>query len=309
MSSKLDSASDDAARAKVKQAEEDLYQLDSAYAEIAADAALMAGSMAPPPFGTAADVVSIGKSLWTRDWGGALLDVVGLIPVAGDAIKGVGKGTKIANKMKQVEKALKAARAALVRQRKALILGRKRAAMKYWADIRKKGKAAYGKAIKKCSTQSCPEELVTKKGPQYQYAPKSGRTGSWAEQRGDGYWIPTKGSDLDKALKKYNKTHKTKFDRVHYKDGFPDYDNFIYKTPDGTLAKVEIPQMGGEKDFAVADKAMRELLGNPKWKKPKGYTWHHEPDGVTMKLVPEDIHGFPETPHSGGTSLSTQPDF
>ena len=102
MTSKLDSASDDAARAGVKQAEKELDQLDAAYAEMAADAALTAGSMAPPPFGTVADVVSIGKSLWTGDWGRALLDVVGLLPLPGDAIKGAGKGAKIANKMTEV---------------------------------------------------------------------------------------------------------------------------------------------------------------------------------------------------------------
>lgn len=309
MSSKLDSASDDAARAKVRQAEKELDQLDSAYAEIAADAALMAGSMAPPPFGTVADVVSIGKSLWTGDWGGALLDVVGLVPVAGDAIKGAGKGAKIANKMRQVKKALKAARAALARERTALILGRKNAAKKYWAEIKKKGKAAYDEAIKKCSVKTCPEELATKKGPQYQYTPKSGKNGGWAGQRGDGDWIPTKGSDLDSALKEYNKKHGTKFDRVPYKDGFPDYDNFIYKAPDGTPARVEIPQVGGKKDFTSADKAMRDKLGDPDWERPEGYTWHHKEDGVTMELVPEDIHGFPETGHAGGTSLSQDPDF
>ncbi|VAW86764.1 hypothetical protein MNBD_GAMMA18-554 [hydrothermal vent metagenome] len=27
-----------------------------------------AASMAPPPFGTAADVVSLGRSLWKSDW-------------------------------------------------------------------------------------------------------------------------------------------------------------------------------------------------------------------------------------------------
>lgn len=309
MSSKLDSASDDAARAKIKQAEKELDRLDNAYAELAADAALTAGSMAPPPFGTAADVASLGKSLWMGDWTGALFDVVGLIPVAGDAIKVAGKGAKIANKMKQVKKALKIARTALTRQRKALILGRKRAALEYWAKVKKKGKAAYDEAIKKCSKQTCPEDLASKKGPQYQYTPKSGQRGSWAGERGDGDWVPDKGSELDKALKEYNQQHGTNFDRVPYKDGFPDYDNFVYKTTDGTPARVEIPQVGGKKDFVPADKAMREQLGDPKWKRPDGYTWHHKEDGVTMELVPTDLHGFPETGHAGGTSLLKNPDF
>lgn len=103
-------------------------QLDKVYQDIAADATLTAASMAPPPFGTAADVVSIGRSLWTGDWGGALLDTVGLIPVVGDGIKGVGKGTKIAAKLDKVADAIKAAKAVLARKKAALITGRKNAA-------------------------------------------------------------------------------------------------------------------------------------------------------------------------------------
>ncbi len=81
---------------------------------------LTAASMAPPPFGTAADVVSLGRSLWKGDWGGALLDVVGIIPLVGDGIKGVSKGTQIAAKMKQVDIAIKAAKVRLVRTKMGL---------------------------------------------------------------------------------------------------------------------------------------------------------------------------------------------
>jgi len=88
--------------AKIQKAEKELAQLEGVYAELATDASLTAASMAPPPAGTVADVVSIGRSLWKGDWGGALLDVVGIIPIVGDGIKGVTKGTKIANKMKDV---------------------------------------------------------------------------------------------------------------------------------------------------------------------------------------------------------------
>ncbi len=77
-----------AAQARIQKAEKELQQLEMAYAELAADASLTAVSMAPPPFGTAADIVSLGRSLWKGDWGGALLDVVGIIPLVGDGIKG-----------------------------------------------------------------------------------------------------------------------------------------------------------------------------------------------------------------------------
>jgi hypothetical protein len=302
MSSKLDSASDKTAQNNIKQAEEELEQLNKFYADIAADVTLTAASMAPPPAGTVADVVSIGKSLWGGDWGGALLDVVGLIPLAGDAIKGVGKGTKIVAKMDEVADALKAARATLARQKKALINGRKNAAKKYWEAIKTKGQKEYDDAIKSCSKQDC----ILKKGPQYRYTPKTG--GSWVGDRGDGVWVPVDGSRLDKALKEFNTKQKpkTNFDGVPYKDGFPNYDNFVYKASDGRPVRVEIPQRGGSKDFAPADKEMKELFGEAR---PDGYTWHHEPDGVTMTLVPEEIHGFGRSQHSGGTSLNKQPDF
>ncbi len=109
----------------IAKAEKELKQLEDQYKELAADATLTAASLAPPPFGTVADVVSIGKSLWTGDWGGALLDVVGLIPVVGDTIKGATKGTKIAAKMDEVADAIKAARTKLARKKDNLINGSK----------------------------------------------------------------------------------------------------------------------------------------------------------------------------------------
>ncbi len=47
-----------AAQARIQKAEKELQQLGMAYAELATDASLTAASMVPPPFGTAADVVS-----------------------------------------------------------------------------------------------------------------------------------------------------------------------------------------------------------------------------------------------------------
>jgi len=104
--------------ATLKQAERELEQLEGFYKELSADAALTAASMAPPPAGTAADVVSLGRSLWKGDWGGALLDAVGFIPIVGDGIKGVTKGTKIAAKMKEVSSAIKTAKVKLAKMKK-----------------------------------------------------------------------------------------------------------------------------------------------------------------------------------------------
>ncbi|MCK5896418.1 MAG: hypothetical protein KAG20_06405 [Cocleimonas sp.] len=130
----------------IAKAEKELLQLEAHYKELAADAALTAASMAPPPLGTVADVVSIGKSLWTGDWGGALLDVVGLIPIVGDGIKGAAKGTKIANKMKAVADAISVAKTKLARQKNRLLKNK----TPNQAIINKK---ANGASIKKCDQQ------------------------------------------------------------------------------------------------------------------------------------------------------------
>ena len=38
-----------------------------------------------------------------------------------------------------------------------------------------------------------------------------------------------------------------------------------------------------------------------KLKEPPGYTWHHKEDGVTMELIPADVHAAAK--HTGGASV------
>ena len=102
----------------------DLQKLNSQYGELALDASLAAGGALPPPFGTAADIASLGKSVFTGDWGGALFDIIGFVPVLGDA----AKGGKIANKLNDLRKALDTANSAIAKrfQKTKEILGRYR---------------------------------------------------------------------------------------------------------------------------------------------------------------------------------------
>jgi hypothetical protein len=130
----------------ITKAEKELLQLEAQYKQLAADATLTAASMAPPPFGTVADVVSIGKSLWTGDWGGALLDVIGLIPVVGDGVKGAAKGTKIANKMKAIADAISVAKTKLARQKNRLLKNKT-------PDQTTINKKANNASVKKCNKQ------------------------------------------------------------------------------------------------------------------------------------------------------------
>ncbi|MBN1126825.1 MAG: HNH endonuclease [Sedimentisphaerales bacterium] len=42
-----------------------------------------------------------------------------------------------------------------------------------------------------------------------------------------------------------------------------------------------------------------KMMGYPDT--PKGYTWHHVEDGVTMQLVPTDLHQAVR--HTGGVAV------
>jgi hypothetical protein len=252
-----------------------LQQLNKQYGDLAADAALAAGGALPPPFGTAADVASLGKSLFSGDWGGALLDVIGFVPLIGDA----AKGGKIANKLNDLRKAIDTANSALARK----LQQTKDVAKKYWDDIATKNRKAYEEAIKNCQSKACREDLAKLKGPQFEKTPKSGENGNWSGERGDSTWKPSNGGP-----------------EIKYKNGFPDYGPH-------SAGDVEIPMKGNHTtDFTAADNAMREKLGNPNWKRPSDHTWHHKEDGVTMQLIPKNIHstgGGASTPHLGGAAM------
>lgn len=261
--------------AKTRTAWQELGQLQKKYGELALDASLAAGGALPPPFGTAADLVSLGKSLYTGDWGGALLDVVGFIPLAGDA----AKAGKIANKLNDLRRAIDTATAGLNRS----FQRTKEIAAKYWDDIAKKNRAEYENAIKKCTTQECRQQAALLKGPQYANTPKDGPKGKWQGERGDGTWVPVDGSPP-----------------IEYKNGFPDYSPF-------SLGDFDIPMRGDwHHDFDAATRAMREKLGDPNWELPDHLTWHHHENGTTMQLIPKSVHatgGGASTPHMGGAAL------
>ncbi|MGD9170261.1 MAG: HNH endonuclease [Candidatus Thiodiazotropha sp.] len=96
---------------------------------------------------------------------------------------------------------------------------------------------------------------------------------------------------------------------IEYKEGYPDFKTAT--TPDGkpaVLDEVEISQTGRNSDFSKASSE----AGYPK---PKGYTWHHHEDGVTMQLVDSSVHnrafssGGSGAAHTGGSSIVKDPQF
>lgn len=253
----------------------ELQQVSAKYGELATDAALAGGGALPPPFGTAADIGSLGRSLWKQDWGGALFDVVGFVPLIGDA----AKGTRIANKLNDLRRSLDVAKAAVGRN----LTKTKQVAAKYWDDIAKRNRQAYEDAIKACKDKACRDGKASLKGPQYRNTPVDGPNGKWVGERGDSVWQPSNGRPP-----------------VAYKNGFPDYSPY-------SKGNVDIAMKGNETtDFTSATKAYREQTGNKDWKLPSDMTWHHNENGATMQLVPKNIHavgGGAQSPHMGGASL------
>jgi len=340
MTAQLQTASEAKIAENISAADKELAALNAKYAELAADAALTAGSMLPPPAGTVADLASLGKSIATGDYVGALFDLVGVVPIAGDAIKAVGKGTKIANKLNDLRKAIDAATASLTRIKRTfksakpddiakilddsgdLLEVRKAAAKTYWDDVIKKGRKEYDDAVANCSTQKCVDNLpISLKGDHYKSTPVN--NGNWKNgTRGDGDWVPDVDSDAGEALLEFNKKFDKQVDHIHYTDGHPDFSELeipiTKKTPDGiekTTARVEIIQTGNNtKDFAAADKALKKATGYTKEELQKLHgmklTWHHAPDGTTMQLVPEYAHGGRHgVGHAGGGSLVQNPEY
>lgn len=71
------------------------------------------------------------------------------------------------------------------------------------------------------------------------------------------------------------------------------------------MANVDIPMTGNRRtDNNLDSEAM--LVKDPDWVQPRDTTWHHHEDGVTMQLLPNNVHatgGGASSPHMGGAAL------
>lgn len=87
----------------------------------------------------------------------------------------------------------------------------------------------------------------------------------------------------------FNESGKADFSRLAYQEG-------------GVVADVQIGKLSGNNsvDFARANDEMRRLLGNPRWRKPTGWSWHHHEQQGRMILIPENVHGLVD--HTGGAA-------
>ncbi|MFM4723481.1 hypothetical protein [Aeromonas sp. R4-2] len=305
---------------EIEAARKDVMEMESKFNAVVVDSGLAAAGMAPPPFGTAADVVSLGRSLFTGDWGGAALDALGLIPIFGDA----AKGTKIAAKVADVTAALSKAKAALNTK---LFASTRENAKKYWNEIIKKNRAKnLDKELKKCTTEECRRLAKGKMDPGRL---PSSKKGSWVGPdgkpcpEGTGMYKPDpeKNKSLYEAVKRHGK------EGVPFKDGHPDFSGFP-PLKDGKAIgdggkpyQVEIAMEGNANDFQSARNAYREKYGKnfDRVNNDRVGAWHHEPDGVTMSFVDKSVHhaykdadtGISNsgTAHAGGNSMLNSKDF
>lgn len=302
-----------ASRAEYDRARSDLTALEAEYATLAADGTLAAAGFLPPPWGTAADVTSLGRSLFRGDWGGAVLDAIGLVPIAGDAVK----AGKIAERLRALESAIAAASQRVLRHARNLMDARRTTANAYWNDIVTRGRRRFDEATSACTTQACREAKVGEIGEHYKRTPVSG--GRWTNgMRGDGLFVPDAGSPLGRALQDFNgnpalRRPGSPLPGIPYRDGFPVFDDFVVPAGSGR-AQVDILQSGvDDLDFAAADDALREATGFTRRdlrQQHGNLTWHHHQDGVTMQLVPTELHGSRYgVGHSGGASLNDREAF
>jgi hypothetical protein len=178
--------------AETRTAYAQLQDLNKRYGDMLIDGGLAAGGLAPPPWGTFADVASLGRSWTNGTWGDVFFDVIGFVPVL-DLVKGARTGLKV----NDIRRGVDAANTAMGR----VFQTTKDTAAKYWADMAKARKAAYDEAVKKCNgKKACLDKLPSPKGPQYDTLPKDPNKGSWT---------PKDGSPA-----------------VTYKNGFPDFKPF-----------------------------------------------------------------------------------
>jgi hypothetical protein len=292
-------AQDKAASDLLKKQEANLDSLNSELAlDLAQSAVDIAGIADPTPI---SDAIGAGMSLYRGDLIGAGLSLVSMVPYAGDALGKTAKGARLAKKIAGLKKKISAAIAAVKKARAAKLAAKKKAA----AALRAKRKADKAKKFaeaKKC--KGCKPPSGNKFGSR---SPTEGSNGSWkGGEPGDSKWHPD--PNTEKGQKVLDATGGKP---VEFKNGYPDFSPHAMKLPDGSKATFEIDMTGKSSDFTKARDAMRKKLGDPSWpgggpnkKAPKGWTWHHNEDGVTMELVPSNLNN--NIPHTGGDSLARE---
>ena len=258
-------------------AEDKLHNLNEMLrSELAQAAVDAAGIVDPTPI---SDVVGAGMSLARGDLVGAGLSLISIIPYAGDAIGKTAKGARAAKRMNDLHRRISAAMSKVTKLRAA----RMQAAALERARRMKAAAAEFAKR------ETCPTCKISRQWDN-RFGTKSPKEG-WSGERANSMW-PAKGDTPERR----KLLEATGGKGIEFKDGYPDFSPYATQ-------RVQIDMKGNyTSDFTQANQAAN--LGNT----PKGYTWHHHQDGVTMELVPTDIHRA-VTPHTGGHSIVKDSNF
>ncbi|HEX5748538.1 MAG TPA: HNH endonuclease [Archangium sp.] len=247
--------------------------LDWEMAQAALDAV---GTIDPTPI---SDLTSAGISLYRGQFLDAGLSVVSAFPYLGDVLGKAAKAARITQRMVDLKRRIDVTVTSinkLRRNNRTLAAAAERARIK---------KEAAERAAKKKKCKNCPDDEEV--SPTYGTTlPKTG--GRWSDPNnpGNSDWIPDPNTEKGKKI-----LEVTGGKPITFKDGYPDFSPYAKKS-------VEIDMIGDHsQDFKNANKAAGIEGSNP----PKGFTWHHKEDGVTMELVPQDLHN--KVPHTGGAAI------
>ncbi|MCB2261456.1 MAG: HNH endonuclease [Candidatus Thiosymbion ectosymbiont of Robbea hypermnestra] len=282
--------------AEILEHEQRLDRLNTALrAEMTQTALDVAGTLDPTPI---SDVAGAAYSLWRGDFIGAGLSLISVVPYVGDAIGKTAKGARVAARIAKLKRRIET-KIATINALKKKIREYAAAATRAKKKARKASQKVDDKVCKKCLASF--DEAVDSPYGTRAPAKDKGFKGS----RGNSTWQPDNSTSYGKGLRKWQEKHGKKFgiepgEGIPYREGFPDFSKYVYKTKAGNRAGVQIKMTGNDnKDFAAANAAMRKI--DKSWKKPPGWTWHHHEDGVTMQLIPTVAN---RVPHTGGASLT-----
>jgi hypothetical protein len=232
------------------------------------------------------------------DWFGAGMSLVSMLPYAGDALGKSAKGAKLLARIAALRKRIANN---VMRGRQIIANALKRDA----AAIRAKKALQKAEKIEEGLVKGCPVGGN-------RFGTQSPRDGWVGGERGDGIWDPRKSGMKKERVEDIESVTGGK--PIQWRDGNPDFSEYTYKGkgPGGELVdgkvEIELSRTGDRNaDFANARQAMAEKLGQPSFKEPDGWTWHHKEDGVTMELIPSDLHN--NVPHSGGVSVAKDPSY
>ena len=291
-------------------------QLDSAtqaWIDAGVEAGLFAASLHPTG-GQIADGISLARNVSAGNYGAAVVDGIGMVPVVGDIFKGLFRGRRIADAVRAADSALAAARANM--QRVSEIARRKVAAQTLTRRMQARRDEILDR-YRGCNEATCrarrDEELRDLYGRGN--LPAEG-TGSFRNPDGspapvgEGVFVPDPSNPTGARLAAALEDHGTS--GIPYTNGRPDLSGFPppgSAAPNGRAWSVEIEQsITGDR---IADRdaswgAWRERYGAD-YPEPTVGHWHHAGDGATMQFVDARIHG--RLSHVGDASINQSPEF